>query len=58
MQGSLLDSIAGIGPVKRNALLSHFGSIEAIKKADRAALLEVDGITENLADNILRYFHC
>ncbi len=30
---STLDAVPGIGPVKRRRLLSHFGSIEAIKQA-------------------------
>ncbi|MBQ9180079.1 MAG: excinuclease ABC subunit UvrC, partial [Firmicutes bacterium] len=30
---SVLDEVEGIGPVKRNALLAYFGSIEKMKKA-------------------------
>ena len=58
MLTSVLDEIEGIGPVKRNALLDHFGNVEKIKSATAAQLLEVDGITEKLADNIYKYFHC
>ena len=54
---SVLDGIKGIGPAKRNALLSHFGSIENIKKAKEQELLEVQGITPSLAQNIREYFN-
>lgn len=54
--GSVLDNIKGIGPTKRNALLSYFNSIEDIKKADVEKLMEVDGITEKNAMAIKEYF--
>ena len=53
---SVLDHIHGIGPVKRNALLSHFSSVEDIKKASVETLMEVPGITEQNAKAILEYF--
>ncbi len=56
MLTSALDDIEGIGPVKRNALLDHFGSVEKIKTATPAQLMEVPGITEKLAENIYQYF--
>ncbi len=56
MLTSVLDEIEGIGPVKRNSLLDHFGSVEKIKTATAAQLTEVHGITEKLADNIIEYF--
>ncbi|NPV75100.1 MAG: excinuclease ABC subunit UvrC [Anaerolineae bacterium] len=46
---SRLDSIAGIGPVRRRSLLAHFGSIEAIREADLEELTRVRGITEEIA---------
>ena len=57
MTRSVLDEINGIGPAKRNALLSHFGSVENIKKAGVSELAEVDGITEKLAQVIFDFFH-
>lgn len=54
--GSALDNVQGIGPAKRNALLAHFKSIDAIKKADVTQLMEVPGITEKLAQNIKEFF--
>jgi excinuclease ABC subunit C len=50
---SRLESIPGIGPKKRKALLKHFGnSIDAIKRATIADLTKVAGISEALADAI------
>lgn len=58
MLTSVLDEIEGIGPAKRNALLEHFGSVDKIKGASEAQLMEVHGITEKLAGKIKEYFHC
>lgn len=55
---SELDNITGVGIVKRNALLAHFGGIEAIKQADITALTAVPGINEALAGKIREYFNC
>ena len=49
---SRLDTIPGIGPVRRKALLKKFGSIDAIRTADIEALMGVGGITEDIAHNI------
>lgn len=54
--GSALDNISGIGPVKRNALLAHFGSMEEIKKASEEELTGVKGITPQNARAIKEYF--
>ena len=56
--GSVLDNIKGIGPAKRNALLSHFNSIEEIKNASVEKLMEVRQITEKNASAIKEYFDC
>lgn len=49
---SKLDSIPGIGPKRRKALLVHFGDIEAIRKASLEALQQLDGISPALAETI------
>ena len=54
--GSVLDNIDGIGPAKRNALLSSFNSVEDIKKADVETLMKVKGITARNARAIKEYF--
>ncbi len=50
---SVLDDVAGIGPAKRKALLTHFGSIDGVKKANIDQLCELPGITRALAERIL-----
>lgn len=57
MLTSVLDEIEGIGPAKRNALLSHFGSVDAIKKASEEELAAVKGITRANAGKIREYFN-
>ncbi len=49
---SALDSLPGIGPVKRKALLKHFGSVDKIREATVAELAAVPGINEALAQSI------
>jgi len=49
---SALDSIPGIGPVKRKALLKQFGSVDKIRQATAAELTIVPGINQALADAI------
>jgi excinuclease ABC subunit C len=51
---SALDGIKGIGPRKKTDLIKHFGSVEGIKKATKADLLQIRGITETLAKEILQ----
>ena len=49
---SALDSIPGIGPVKRRALLKHFGSVDMIRKATVVELTAVPGINAALAESV------
>ena len=49
---SELDDIQGIGKVKKQALLKKFGSVEKIKQASIEELMEVKGITKELAQKI------
>jgi excinuclease ABC subunit C len=51
---SELDHIAGIGPKRRAALLKHFGDVESIRSSSPNELTVVSGISENLADTILK----
>ena len=46
----MLDSIPGIGPAKRKALLKAFGDLESIRNADVEELSAVPGITPSLAE--------
>ena len=52
---SELDDIKGIGEAKKMLLLKHFGSVEKIKQASKEELMQVKGITEEIADRISNY---
>ncbi|HMU92980.1 MAG TPA: excinuclease ABC subunit UvrC [Anaerolineales bacterium] len=49
---SQLDSIPGIGPARRKALLKHFGSLDKIKEASVTDLAAVKGMNETAAESI------
>ncbi len=52
---SVLDEIPGIGPKRKQALLSSFGSIEKIQEAGLDELLAVKGMTHRIAEHILKH---
>lgn len=54
---SELDEIKGIGKVKKQELLKRFGSLEQIKKANIDELMQVKGITEEIAKQIIAKLH-
>ena len=54
---SVLDDIKGVGPARRKALMRHFKDIEKIRQASREELMEADGITARVADEIFSFFH-
>ena len=49
---SQLDSIPGIGPTRRKALLKHFGSVDKIRAASVEELAAVKGMNETAAESI------
>jgi len=49
---SQLDAIPGIGPVRRKALLRHFGSIDAIRKASVEELSSAPKMTTDTAESV------
>ena len=49
---SALDTLPGIGPVKRKALLKYFGSVDKIREASVVELSAVPGINPSLAESI------
>jgi excinuclease ABC subunit C len=57
MTHSLLDELRGVGPVRKRALLEHFGSPERIIQASREELAGVPGIPSKLATEIHRQLH-
>ena len=50
---SELDEIQGIGKLKKRALLKRFGSIEKMKQASIEELMQVKGITREMAEKII-----
>ena len=52
---SLIDEIPGIGDVKRQRLLSHFGSLQRILEASEDALMEVKGINSRDVAQIKKF---
>jgi excinuclease ABC subunit C len=54
MTHSLLDELPGVGPVRKRALLEHFGSPERLVGASREELEAVPGIPGKLARDIHR----
>jgi excinuclease ABC subunit C len=54
---SVLDSIPGIGPARRKALLRAFYDIRGIRAASKEELAAIDGMTEAAAENVWNAFH-
>ncbi len=55
MQKSMLDDAPGIGERRKKALLSRFGSIENMRKADISELAETEGMTMRAAESLKLY---
>jgi len=54
---SILESIQGLGPARRKALLREFGGLQGVKRAGMDDLVEVRGINRGLAERIYNHFH-
>jgi excinuclease ABC subunit C len=52
---SVLDDIEGIGPVRRRAMLRHFGSLRRIREATTDEIAAVKGLNRDLAAEIRRH---
>lgn len=52
---SSLMEIPGVGKKRSKALIKHFKSIDSIKSATKDELTSVDGINQNIAENILDF---
>jgi excinuclease ABC subunit C len=57
MTASVLDDLPGVGPARKRALLSHFGSPDAILAASREELESVPGFPGKLAREVYRELH-
>lgn len=54
---SLLDEIDGVGPARRNIILSHFGTLKNLQEASLVQIQNVDGIPGKVAAQIFGFFH-
>ena len=54
---STLESIAGMGPKRRQTLIKQFGGLQAVEKAGVEDLASVKGISRELAQRIYDSFH-
>ena len=54
---SILDSIPGIGEIRKKNLLLHFGGIRGIRNASVEELTKVVGVTRTVAEAVQRAFH-
>ena len=52
MLESLLDEISGLGEIRRKSLLTHFGSVSALRAASKQEIANVPGIGEKMANSI------
>lgn len=52
---SALDSVPGIGPKRKRALLKKFGSVRAIKEASLEEIAAVKGVTKAAAEKVKEY---
>ena len=52
---SALDSVPGIGPKRKRALLRQFGSVEGIRRASEEELATAKGMTKSMAKKVKEY---
>lgn len=57
MTKSILDDIPGIGPKRKKALMDKFKDVDKLKEASKDDLVAIDGITDRLADEVLRHIN-
>jgi excinuclease ABC subunit C len=56
-QTSMLESITGLGPARRRALLRHFGGLQGVLRAGSEDLARAPGIGPALAQTIFEHLH-
>jgi excinuclease ABC subunit C len=57
LTASILDEVPGVGPARKRALLTHFGSPEAVMSASQAELEAVSGVGPKFARELHRELH-
>ncbi len=53
MTVSALDNVPGLGEVRRKALVRHFGSVAALRRADVEQILQVPGVGRRTAEAVV-----
>ena len=54
---SILETVPGLGPAKRRALLQHFGGLQGVMRAARVDLERAPGIGPALAQTLYDVLH-
>ncbi len=54
-KNSILEDLPGVGPKRRKQLLTHFGGLQALKKASVEDLSKLPGISDALAADIVAF---
>ena len=54
---SVLETVPGLGPAKRRALLRHFGGLQGVLRAGTADFEQVTGIGAALAKSLYDHLH-
>jgi excinuclease ABC subunit C len=57
MTSSLLDELPGVGRARKRALLTHFGSPEAVVGASNEELQAVPGVPAKVGRELYAYLH-
>ena len=54
---SEIDRVPGIGPKRRNALLTHFGSLKGLKEATVEEIITIPGFSPATAETVYKELH-
>jgi excinuclease ABC subunit C len=54
---SILETVPGLGPARRRAILTHFGGLQGVMRAGAADLEKVTGVGASMARSIYDHLH-
>jgi excinuclease ABC subunit C len=57
MTVSVLDEVPGLGPARKKAILSHFGSVKKLRAATPEEIAQVSGVGPALSASVYARFH-